>query len=198
MLRPREFPDTRPSLLGLLRNNEPQQPAWREFFECYAPPVYRVARLRGLSATDADDVVQQTMLAVSQHIAAFRYDRQRGRFRQWIRRIAENKITDLRRKPHTTAELSEQPDGQLSLAEIWEREWRMQDMLFCFDEVAADLSLRRVEAFRLYVLEGLPAAEVAARLKMTVGHVYVTRAQVLQRIRARLKQLNVEDQQHEE
>lgn len=72
----------------------------------------------------------------------------------------------------------------------------MQDILFCLDEVAADLSLRRVEAFRLYMIEGLPAAEVAARLDMSVGHVYVTRTQVLNRIWARMSELTSDEGHH--
>lgn len=191
MLKPREFPETRPSLLEALRGDDPQQSTWRDFFDQYAPAVYRVARLRGLGAPDADDVVQQVMLAVSQHIGGFRYDRDRGRFRQWVRKIAENRIIDLRRKRHASldAGLPEPLDDGPTPDEVWEREWRWQDILYCLDEVAKDLSLRRIEAFRLYVIEGLPAAEVAKRLDMSVGHVYVTRTQVLNRIRARMSEL---------
>jgi RNA polymerase sigma factor (sigma-70 family) len=190
MLKPREFPDTRPSLLGALRGEDVER--WREFFDQYAPAVYRVARLRGLATPDAEDVVQQVMLAVSQHIGGFQYDRDRGKFRQWVRRIAENRIIDLHRKRRATLDAGqfEPVDEEPTPDEVWEREWRWQDVLYCLDEVAKDLSLRRIEAFRLYVIEGLPAAEVAARLDMTVGHVYVTRTQVLNRIRERMSALD--------
>ena len=115
---PETFPRRDPRYWA--RGDEPRQSAWREFFECYAPPVYRVARLRGLSADDAEDIVQQVMLAVSQHIEGFRYDRDRGRFRQWVRRIAENKIVDLRRKPRMAggAGLEEHSDQQATPDEI--------------------------------------------------------------------------------
>lgn len=193
MLRPGEFSDTRPSLLLLLRGGNGDQLAWRVFFERYAPPVYRIARLRGLNDTDADDVVQEVMLAVSAHIGGFEYDRDRGRFRQWVRQIAEGKIADHFRRSHRTAssrDLVEQPsDGRPTLEELWEKEWLSQDMLHCLEQMAERVSPRRMEAFRLYVLEGLSASEVGRRLGMTEGHVYAVRYHVLGLIRKRMEKL---------
>lgn len=193
MLKPREFPETRPSLLQALRGDQPRESAWRDFFERYAPAIYRVARLRGLDEADADDIVQQVMITLTEHLTEFRYDRDRGQFRHWVRKIVENRIVDLRRKRQLPGDtgLDEHTDDGPGPDEVWEREWRMQDILYCLDEVAKDLSLRRVEAFWLYVVEGVPAAEVAERLDMTIGHVYVTRTQVLNRIRARMDQLGL-------
>ena len=195
MLRRQSFPQTRPSLLGELRaDGVMQQSAWREFFERYAPPVYRVARMQGLDAHDADDIVQQSMLQVARGIGSFRYDADRGRFRSWVRTIAERKIVDLRRrravrKAETLNENTLAAADTLGLQELWEREWQMQDMLWCLDQVAGDFSPRRMEAFRLYVFEGVSAAEVAKRMEMSVGHVYVVRAQVINKVRARMKVL---------
>ncbi len=192
MLSPRPFPETRPSLLGTLRGTGPGRSAWREFFHCYGPPVFRVAQCQGLDAHDAEDIVQQVMLAVSGHIGGFDYDRDCGRFRHWIKTITKNKIRDLHRRRSSgpqvipDATLDDRADGQPSLDETWEREWKLQEILHCLDKVATDFAPRRVEAFRLYVIEGVSAAETARRLDMTKGHVYVTRAEILGRIRERL------------
>ena len=192
----KNFPETRPSLIRSLRDDSRAESAWREFFERYAPAVYRVARRQGLSHADADDIVQQSMLAVSTHIGKFEYDRDRGRFRQWIKTIAANKVRDLLRRGKAArdtvplTEANEQADDQPSLDSLWEQEWKVQDMLFCLDQVAADISPRRFEAFRLYVLEGVSADETAEQLGMTRAHVYVTRAQVSKRIREMMTQLD--------
>ncbi len=187
MLTPRDFPATRASLLAALRDG-PGAPGWREFFEYYAPAVYRVARMRALDKHDADDIVQQVMLSITRHIDGFNYDRDRGQFRQWVRRIAENKINDYRRRRSkvTAALRDDLPGEQVDVESLWDAQWRLQDILFCLDEVAADFAPRRVEAFRLYVMEDISAAEVAERLGMTVGHVYVTRTQIINRIRERM------------
>ncbi len=195
MLQPREFPETRPSLLRSLRGDAPGESPWREFFERYAPAVFRVARMKGLDAHDAEDVVQQVMLAIAGHIGGFDYDRDCGRFRHWVRTIANNKIRDRYRRlaaalPQAALDPAyECVDQQPTLDELWEREWKVQEILHCLDQVAVEFTPKRVEAFRLYVIEGLSAEETARHLDMTRGHVYVTRTEILGRIRERIQRL---------
>lgn len=194
MFRASEFPDTRPSLIVTLGGDVEATSAWREFFDRYAPAIYRVARMRGLAHDDAEDIVQQTMVSISSHIGDFRYDRDRGRFRNWVRTIAENKIRSMwRKRPASQAGLSQLdalPDGAPSVEDLWEEEWRIQDLNWCLDQVERDVSPRRMEAFRKYVLEGIPAEEVARQMEMSVGNVYVTRHTVLSKIRRKAAELN--------
>ncbi len=208
MLSSRPFPQTSPTLLAILRdgaqaigqpNGQPggKQSGWQEFFSRYAPAVFRAARLRGLDADDADDIVQQVMTAICVHIGEFHYDRGRGQFRQWVRRIADNMIINQHRRRRPTACDPELLDARLADAptadELWSQQWRLQDMHFCLEQVAADVSPRRMEAFRMYVLEDVSAAETAAAVDMTVGSVYVTRNHLLNMLRQRMEELERED-----
>jgi len=193
MLRASEFPDTRPSLIATLGGEIETNSAWREFFDRYAPAIYRVARMRGLTHDDADDIVQQTMVSISSHIGDFRYDRDRGRFRNWVRTITENKIKSAwRKRPGLQADTSlinAISDDAPAIEDVWEDEWRMQDLIWCLDQVEKDIPPRKMEAFRKYVLEGIPAEEVARQMDMTVGNVYVTRHTVLGKIRKKAGEL---------
>ncbi len=197
MVRPIGFPETHASLLATLGEVSCGHPAWREFFERYAPAIYRVARQQGLAEPDADDIVQQVMIVIASHVGNFHYDRDRGRFRQWVRTVTQNKIREAargRQLPTTGAGvLPYCAIDQPSPAEVWEREWRIQDMLWCLDQVAMDFSPRRMEAFRLYVLEGLAAAKTARRMGMRVGHIYVIRAQVINKVRQLMRNLEAPD-----
>ncbi|MCA9254293.1 MAG: sigma-70 family RNA polymerase sigma factor [Phycisphaerales bacterium] len=194
MLQPRRFPDTRPSLIATLGEGPEGQSAWREFFSRYGPAIYRVARMRGLCDEDADDIVQQVMVAISSHISDFQYDRDRGRFRHWVRTIAENKIRQNARRGKLPVapemDVAGCPDDGPGIEDIWKREWQLQDILWCLDQASDDISPRRMEAFRLYAIDGLPASEVASRLDMSVGHVYVVRHLVLNMIRRRIRDLD--------
>lgn len=194
MIRASEFPDTRPSLIVTLGGDVETASAWREFFDRYAPAIYRVARMRGLGHDDADDIVQQTMVSISSHIGDFRYDRDRGRFRNWVRTITENKIRSAwRKRSHAPADdrlLNAISDDAPSVEDVWEDEWRMQDLIWCLDQVERDIPPRKMEAFRKYVLEGLPAEEVARQMGMTVGNVYLTRHTVLGKIRKKASELD--------
>lgn len=193
MLTPQAFPDTRPSLLGSLRDGRDLH-SWRDFFSLYAPAVYRVARLKGASHSDADDIVQQVMLTVSSHIEGFRYDRDRGRFRDWVRQVTRNKIIDHHRKskrsPVDLAVGELRADDVPTFDELWQQEWALQDVYWCLDQIARDISPRRMQAFRQYVLEGKPAQEVADANGLTVNHVYLVRHQVIHMIRKRLAELD--------
>lgn len=194
MIRSSKFPETRVSLLDTLSNGPEGQVAWREFFERYTPAIYRVSLMRGLPQEDAEDIVQQTMIAISSHISDFEYDRDRGKFRNWVQTIAENKIKALWRKRSMPIAKSEQirnePDGGRSLDDLWEQEWRIQDLLWCLDQVAKDVSPRKMEAFEKYALKGMPAQQVAEELNMTTGNVYVTRHVILNRVREKAKSLD--------
>lgn len=195
----RPFPDTRPSLLASLRDGA-EGTGWVEFYQRYAPAIFRVARHRGLAVPEAEDVVQQVMLAISRHIGGFRYDRDRGQFRSWVRQIAETKIIDLTRRERQTrlasdlaVDLAEQHDGRpephVAWEEVWEQEWKLQDILYCIDECRNDIAPRTFEAFCLYVVEGLPAKETAERVRMSVNQVHVVRYQIIARIRAMMARL---------
>lgn len=194
MLTSSEFPETHPSMIAALREGKAAS-HWIEFYQRYAPAIFRVARYRGMDRHDAEDLVQQVMLNISRHIDRFDYRRDRGQFRNWVRRIAENKIIDLARRSQVPAisveTLVEPRDDRPTLDDLWDQEWRLQDVLFCVDECRRDIAPRTYEAFRLYVVDGLSAKDTAARLNMSVEQVYVTRNQVLNRVRKLIADLEI-------
>lgn len=194
MLTSSEFPETHPSMIAALREGQTAS-HWIEFYQRYAPAIFRVARYRGMDRHDAEDLVQQVMLNISRHIDRFDYRRDRGQFRNWVRRIAENKIIDLARRSQVPAisveTLVEPRDDRPTLDDLWDQEWRLQDVLFCVDECRRDIAPRTYEAFRLYVVDGLSAKDTAARLNMSVEQVYVTRNQVLNRVRKLIADLEI-------
>lgn len=192
MLSPRPFPQTSPTLLATLREGG-QESSWREFFARYAPAIYRTARLSGLDTEDADDIVQQVMTAICAHIGDFNYDRDRGQFRQWVRRIADNMIVNLHRRhrPRTCDPefLDTQVDDAPTADELWAEQWRLQDLQYCLEQLAADVSPRRMQAFRMYVLEGVSASDTAKAVGMRIGSIYVLRNHLLNMLRRRMKAL---------
>ena len=76
---------TRSSLLCRLRNLDDQE-SWRAFFDRYWELLYNVAKKSGLGEPEAQDVVQETVIAVAKAMPDFRYDPVRGSFKQWLQR----------------------------------------------------------------------------------------------------------------
>src|SRR6266540_3747703 len=84
---------TRRTLLSRLRNLDDQE-SWRTFFNLYWRLLYNVARKSGLDDLAAQEIVQDTVIAVARKMPDFRYDPKRGTFRQWLLRITRRRIID--------------------------------------------------------------------------------------------------------
>src|SRR5215212_4743108 len=118
---------TRRSLLSRLKNWDDQQ-SWRDFFESYWRLIYGVATKAGLNESEAQDVVQETLVSVAKEIPGFRYNPDVGSFKGWLLRITRRRIADHWRK-HKSAhghEISfeEFPDEGVSAFEaLWNEEW---------------------------------------------------------------------------
>jgi len=84
---------TRPSRLARLKDWS-QQTAWHEFDHDYAPLLRNLARKAGLAEAEADEVVQETLIAVAKKIGEFQHAGNRGSFRAWLYQQARWRIAD--------------------------------------------------------------------------------------------------------
>src|SRR6185436_20130176 len=90
---PEELIPTRQSLLERLRRWD-DQCSWQEFFDSYWGLIYGVARKAGLNDADAQDVVQETIIATARKMPEFRYDPSVGTFKAWLMRLTRWRIAD--------------------------------------------------------------------------------------------------------
>src|SRR5688572_16645845 len=132
-----EFLPTRKSLLTRLKNWDDQE-GWREFFETYWRLIYRVAIKAGFNDAEAQDIVQETILAVAKKMRGFKYDPTVGSFKSWLLLNVRSRIAEHWRKRHrgiaavtTTASdemwlnaLENVADAMpVNLDALWEEEW---------------------------------------------------------------------------
>src|SRR5687768_4890133 len=98
MTLPPENPiPTRYSLLSRLQNWDDQE-SWKDFFDTYWRLIYAVALKSGLTDSEAQEVVQETVISVAKSVHKFQRDRNRGSFKGWLRNIARWRIADQLRK----------------------------------------------------------------------------------------------------
>ena len=196
-------PETRNSLILRLPDMRDVE-AWDQFVAIYEPLVYRLARARGFQHADAQEIVQEVLVAVSRAVGRWDPDPARGRFRDWLFRIARNlMINFLTRRKHLPigsgdsqiAELLEnQIDATCEESATFDLEYRREVFRWAAERVRDQVKERTWNAFWMTSVEGRAIAEVAGELKMSVGAVHIARSRVLGRLRETVKTLELSAQ----
>src|SRR5947208_7319883 len=102
---------TRHSLLNRLKDWG-DQTSWQDFFDTYWRLIYNVAIKAGLTDTEAQEVVQETVIAVAKNISEFKTDPAHGSFSAWLMRLTRWRIADqFRRRSKSGVQASACPSG---------------------------------------------------------------------------------------
>lgn len=190
--------NTSPTLLGRLRRSPHDQSAWGSFVARYAPQILAWCRHWGLPEFDAQDVTQEVLLALAREMREFEYDAT-GSFRGWLRTVTRRawlRYLEQQQRPGRGSG-DTNPWGQVNahqagddllqkLAEVGERELLEQALA----RVQLRVQPNTWEAFRLTALEEVAGAEVAARLAMPLGSVYVAKSNVRRMIQEEIDRLD--------
>lgn len=189
-------PDTRASLILRLKNSD-DLAAWEEFVELYGPVVFRVARRRGLQVVDAENLLQEVLIAVAKSLPAWLDRDDRGRFRAWLIRIAQNEAVDMLTERATRAIGLDGDEGKLvidtlavhdEISLLIEREYRLAVFRFAAEHVQQNVADPTWQAFILTEVEGVSVQEAARRLRTSHGNIYVSRSRVMARIKTFVEQ----------
>ena len=198
------FLPTRRSLLSRLRNLE-DNVSWQDFFETYWKLIYSAATKAGLSDADAEDVVQETVITVTQKIGEFRYDPQKGSFKGWLLNTTRWRILDhlRRRKPHEKnqqspsdrhTDLIEQipdPVGE-QIEQVWNAEWRQNLIDAAMQRIKRQVKPKHYQIFELAIVKAWPPGKVADALGVNLGYVHLIKHRVGKLIAKEIKRLEAE------
>jgi RNA polymerase sigma-70 factor (ECF subfamily) len=183
---------TRSSLLVRLKDWHDES-SWREFDHMYRPLIRNFALKQGLSESEAQDVVQETLLAVAKAIPDFCYDPARSTFKNWLLTVTRHRIADHFRKPQMlkgqlvlpdqtgctpAVERVPDPTGH-TLEADWDEEWKRHCVALALDRLKSQVKPKHFQMFYLLVLKEQPAASVAKALGVSRPMVYVAKHRVL-------------------
>jgi RNA polymerase sigma-70 factor (ECF subfamily) len=195
-----ESPATRVSLLVRLRDGADAD-AWREFVRLYAPVIYGFARKRGLQDADAADLMQDVLRSVSTAAARLEYDPKRGTFRGWLFTITRNKVYNFlegrsrrvvasgdsrvheRLEQHSDGSSADDYDGD------WDGDYRRSLAAQAMERIKREFRPATWQAFLLTAVEGRTPAEIAKRVGLSVGAIYVAKSRVIARLRQEIEVL---------
>jgi RNA polymerase sigma-70 factor (ECF subfamily) len=194
---------TRYSLLSRLQNWDDQE-SWKDFFDTYWRLIYSIAIKSGLTETEAQDVVQETIISVAKDIHKFKRDRTLGSFKGWLRNLTRWRIADHLRKQGRLgaeralvswdtaggAELSEIPDpaGDAFTA-AWEEDWQANLFTAAVERIKRKVREEHYQIFDLHVLRYWPAGKVAETLDINIAQVYLAKHRITALLRKEIREL---------
>src|SRR5262245_57730412 len=193
------LPTTRVTLLTQLRQDPADQAGWNEFVDRYGRHIYRWCRQWKLQDADAEDVTQTILLKLSQKLRAFAYDPSRS-FRSWLKTVAHHAWRDFEESRRHSQPAASDSQVQERILTLEAREDLARKLEEAFDLELLEAAKLRVrlrvaphtwEAFHLIALEGLPVAEVAARVHLQVAMVYVAKSKVQKMLQEEIGKLEM-------
>jgi RNA polymerase sigma-70 factor (ECF subfamily) len=198
-----ELIPTRATLIQRLKDWQDQS-SWQDFFDTYWKLIYGVALKGGLTAVEAQDVVQETMISVAKHMPTFEYDPAIGSFKTWLLNMTRWRITDQLRKRgpfaagHPPAEETAtgtrtvdkvvDPNSR-DLDALWDAEWEKNLLDAALAKVKRRLDPQKYQIFDLYVNKGWPPEKVAATFGISVDQVYLAKHRTTEMIKEEVKRL---------
>lgn len=183
--------ETSLSLLRRIQYSEESE-CWNELAALYSPLIRLWLRRYQVQESDADDLLQEVLLALSEQLGQFDHAGRKGSFRCWLRTILLNR---LRRFWQSRARLAqEQAGSNLRLLEelddpasdasqLWNRQHDQYVLKQLLSAAEAHFESKTWQAFCRVTLEGKPTAEVASDLGVSVNAVCLAKSRVIRRLR---------------
>jgi len=205
--------ETRPSLIERLRSSDDPD-GWREFYRVYGGLIRFVAVKAGLSADEAEEVVQETAIGLARGLPEFVYDPRVCRFKTWLLRLVRWRIQNQLRKrqrdggmgalaPGAVARVSEGSEGTAGTDPIarlpdpavpefgaeWDAAWEKNLLARAMERVRDRIEDRQFQVFDMHVTKGWPPRDVARTFGISVARVYLTKHRVAALLKQELKRL---------
>ncbi len=189
--------DTPISLLERLRLR-PDPASWQRLVDLYTPLIRDWLRRQDVQPADVEDLTQEVLGAVARELPQFRHDLRRGAFRRWLRTVTVNRLRNFWRAarlrpavggPAFEEALDRLADPDSDLSRLWDQEHDRNVVRRLLELVEPEFEPNTWRAFRLLVLEGQPARDVAAALGTSVNAVRIAKSRVLSRFRREIEGL---------
>jgi RNA polymerase sigma-70 factor (ECF subfamily) len=197
--------ETSASLLNRLKEGD-NEVDWENFYHLYADIIYRYARKLGLNEAGAQDVLQETMVALMSVLKRFEYDPRRGKFRSFlftiVRRSTFRSINRSKRRNEISADahyggadkplmelLASPEDDSVSMKD--EMKWRQSLLEHCVDEVRKDNSVNSetIDIFIAYAVEEKTVQEIAEKFGIKENAVYQIKNRMIKRLQREMENL---------
>jgi RNA polymerase sigma-70 factor (ECF subfamily) len=184
--------ETSLSLLERLRHS-PENESWTRLADLYTPLIRSWLRRYDVQDSDANDLVQEVLLAVSKNLGKFEHAGHPGAFRGWLKGILVNRLRNFwrarNRRPQARADskiderLAELDDPASEMSQIWNRQHDQYVLRQLVALAEPHFAPATWKAFCRVALDGERADVVARELEISLNAVFIAKSRVLNRLR---------------
>lgn len=201
---------TRSSLIRRVKDTQDHQ-SWREFYDLYSKLILRFGIKAGLNESEAQEVVQETLIAAAKHLPEFRYDPKVCSFKTWLLNLSNWRVQDQFRKRQSppaqaartgeassedtrrTATVERVPDpAGNQLQAVWDTEWRAALLDAAVARVKPRIDAKQWQVFDLVALKQWSVRDVMRALGVSAGRVYMAKHRIASAIAKEVKRLEKE------
>ena len=183
---------TRSSVIRAVADTE-NEAAWDRLFDLYAGFVYSIARRKGLSDADADDIVQVVFADLARNLPTFQYDREKGRFRSYLTGLVNWRVMDKLKLAKRDADMKKDfweaaraaAGGEDDFAD---REWQSAAMEEALRRIKPEVRPEHYAAFVASAVEGQDTETVTKLYGISSDNLY----QIRMRLTAKLRETTEE------
>jgi len=178
-------------LQRLQQTDDPE--TWNRLVTLYAPLLNSWLRKYDVQNSDADDLVQEVLMAVSKDLITFEHSGRPGAFRAWLRSMMVNRLRDFwrsrDRRPQAIGgsdmelRLSQLDDPASEMSQLWNREHDLHVAGQLLALTEPNFTPETWTAFTRVAIQGHRADAVAKELGISVNAVFIAKSRVLSRLR---------------
>jgi RNA polymerase sigma-70 factor (ECF subfamily) len=192
------------SLLSRVRKGD--EVSWNEFYDTYKRLLYTVGRESYfLNTGEVEDLIQDVMLTFFDASRTFKYDKSKGKFRNYLKKIFHYKALKFKDRKKKDAENSTSIESEefsiddlpepsdSNLAKVWDEEWQKHIMHQALHEVKDTIDPKTFQVFYHVAIEGISPQEVAEVFETNANNVYAIKARVSKKLTEHAQQFMAEE-----
>lgn len=183
---------------SLLRHvQQGNEDAWNRFYQKYIGMIHSIGKKRRLTPEERDELMIDVMTIFWRKMEHFIYDRNRGKFRSYLGKIADYCAMQIFSKKEDDPEIISDPimDYPDDVDDVLMEDWQNYLLDKALEALRENVDTEVYQVFYMSFIQKCPVAEIAAITRKTPNNIYVIRSRCLSKLTALIKEFRQLDDQ---
>ncbi len=165
--------------------------SWERFYNLYEPLIRLHGRDCGLKNENLDDLVQNVMISMSMQMPNFTYEPDKGRFRDYLRKIIRARAADMLRKIYRQERIPRLDGDESYLDDLFNAEWVEHVRKYSLQKLKDSASPKHYQIFHLLDVQNRKVKEIARMYKMSEATIYSIRSRMEEKLKSIAEALDI-------